>query len=201
MSACGAPIKAIEINDARLHYFECGEGEPLVFVHGGLGSLHTFQVQVQPFAARFRVITAAGSLRPTPHHLSTAELVRCKPVARLNRTPAMNGFGNVVPARSMPWYWRMKVRIDETHRHGSGRLRLEAIAAAPPVRPGTAASLAAMQVAGRWCIALARDPLAIDAVSGKHLLQLYAQSLFDVVGHKPAAAEWEIVDGLTEAAA
>jgi hypothetical protein len=55
-SACGSEIRAIEINNATLHYFECGEGEPLVFVHGGLGDLHFFQAQVQTFATRFRVI-------------------------------------------------------------------------------------------------------------------------------------------------
>jgi pimeloyl-ACP methyl ester carboxylesterase len=54
--ACGSEIQAIEINNATLHYFECGEGEPLVFVHGGLGDLHTFREQLQTFAARFRVI-------------------------------------------------------------------------------------------------------------------------------------------------
>lgn len=49
--ACGSEIRAVEINNATLHYFECGEGEPLVFVHGALGNLHTFQAQVQTFAA------------------------------------------------------------------------------------------------------------------------------------------------------
>lgn len=55
-SACGSEIQAIEINKATLHYFECGEGEPLVFVHGALGDLHTFRTQAQTFATRFRVI-------------------------------------------------------------------------------------------------------------------------------------------------
>jgi pimeloyl-ACP methyl ester carboxylesterase len=54
--ACGSEIQAIEINKATLHYFECGEGEPLVFVQGSLGGLHTFGTQVQTFASRFRVI-------------------------------------------------------------------------------------------------------------------------------------------------
>jgi pimeloyl-ACP methyl ester carboxylesterase len=54
--ACGSEIQTIEINSATLHYFECGEGEPLVFVHGALGDLHTFGTQAQTFASRFRVI-------------------------------------------------------------------------------------------------------------------------------------------------
>ena len=62
--ACGSEIHAIEINKATLHYFECGEGEPLVFVHGGLGDLHTFQQQVQTFATSFRVIAYSRRFFP-----------------------------------------------------------------------------------------------------------------------------------------
>ena len=40
---CGSEIQAIEINKATLHYFECGEGEPIVFVHGTLGDLNVFE--------------------------------------------------------------------------------------------------------------------------------------------------------------
>ena len=53
---CGSEIRPIEVNQTTLHYFECGEGEPLVFVHGALGDLHTFRTQAQTFASRFRVI-------------------------------------------------------------------------------------------------------------------------------------------------
>ena len=63
-SACGSEIHAIEINKATLHYFECGKGEPLVFVHGGLGDLHTFQAQLQTFATRFRVIAYSRRFSP-----------------------------------------------------------------------------------------------------------------------------------------
>jgi pimeloyl-ACP methyl ester carboxylesterase len=55
--ACGSEIQAIEINKATLHYFECGEGEPIVFVHGTLGDLNVFRTQAQTFASRFRVIS------------------------------------------------------------------------------------------------------------------------------------------------
>ena len=43
---------------------ECGTGEPLVFVHGGLGYLRTFHRQVQTFAAHFRVIAYSRRLSP-----------------------------------------------------------------------------------------------------------------------------------------
>jgi pimeloyl-ACP methyl ester carboxylesterase len=63
-TACDAKIQALQINDTTLHYVECGKGEPLIFVHGALGDLHTFQAQVQPFAARFRVIAYSRRFSP-----------------------------------------------------------------------------------------------------------------------------------------
>ena len=62
--ACGSEIQAIEINKATLHYFECGEGEPIVFVHGTLGDLNVFRTQAQTFATRFRVISYSRRYHP-----------------------------------------------------------------------------------------------------------------------------------------
>ena len=62
--ACGSDIRPIEVNQTTLHYFECGKGEPLIFVHGGLGDLHTFQRQVQTFATSFRVIAYSRRFSP-----------------------------------------------------------------------------------------------------------------------------------------
>ena len=62
--ACGSDVRTIEVNKTTLHYFECGQGEPLVFVHGGLGSLHTFQRQVETFASGFRVIAYSRRYHP-----------------------------------------------------------------------------------------------------------------------------------------
>ena len=62
--ACESDIRPIEVNQTTLHYFECGKGEPLVFVHGGLGDLHTFQQQVQTFATSFRVIAYSRRFSP-----------------------------------------------------------------------------------------------------------------------------------------
>ena len=62
--ACRFEIQAIEINEATLHYFECGEGEPIVFVHGTLGDLNVFRAQAQTFATRFRVISYSRRYHP-----------------------------------------------------------------------------------------------------------------------------------------
>ena len=63
-TACGSDIRRIEVNQTTLHYFECGKGEPLIFVHGAVGDLHTFQPQVQAFATSFRVIAYSRRFSP-----------------------------------------------------------------------------------------------------------------------------------------
>jgi pimeloyl-ACP methyl ester carboxylesterase len=62
--ACGSEVRSVDVNRTTLHYVECGNGEPLVFVHGGLGDLHTFQPQLQVFAASFRVIAYSRRFSP-----------------------------------------------------------------------------------------------------------------------------------------
>ena len=62
--ACGSDIRSIEVNRTTLHYFECGEGEPIVFVHGTLGDLNVFRTQAQTFATRFRVISYSRRYHP-----------------------------------------------------------------------------------------------------------------------------------------
>ena len=69
-SACASQIKTIEINKATLHYFECGEGEPIVFVHGTLGDLNVFRIQAQTFATRFRVNFLQPALSPAQRSTS-----------------------------------------------------------------------------------------------------------------------------------
>jgi non-heme chloroperoxidase len=62
--ACGSEVQAIEVNEATLHYLECGQGEPIVFVHGTLGDLNVFRTQAQTFATRFRVISYSRRYHP-----------------------------------------------------------------------------------------------------------------------------------------
>jgi non-heme chloroperoxidase len=63
-TACGSHVRRIEVNKTTLHYFECGQGEPLVFVHGAFGDLQTFREQVEAFATRFRVIVYSRRFFP-----------------------------------------------------------------------------------------------------------------------------------------
>ena len=62
--ACGSDVRSIEVNQTTLHYFECGEDEPIVFVHGTLGDLNVFRTQAQTFATRFRVISYSRRYHP-----------------------------------------------------------------------------------------------------------------------------------------
>src|SRR5262245_7442003 len=62
--ACGSDVRRIAVNNTTLHYFECGQGEPLVFVHGAFGDLQTFREQIEPFATRFRVIVYSRRFFP-----------------------------------------------------------------------------------------------------------------------------------------
>jgi non-heme chloroperoxidase len=51
------PTKRVQVNGTELHYFEFGEGEPVVFVHGSIGDYRTWGYQFEPFAMRHKVIS------------------------------------------------------------------------------------------------------------------------------------------------
>jgi pimeloyl-ACP methyl ester carboxylesterase len=57
-------IRTTDVNGTTLHYFEHGEGKPLVFVHGTLGDLHAFGAQIEAFAKEFRVIAYSRRFHP-----------------------------------------------------------------------------------------------------------------------------------------
>jgi len=51
------PTKVVEVNGTQLHYFEFGEGEPVVFVHGTVGDYRTWGYQFESFSERYRAIS------------------------------------------------------------------------------------------------------------------------------------------------
>jgi pimeloyl-ACP methyl ester carboxylesterase len=61
---CGSQVRTAKVNGTTLHYTECGRGEPLVFVHGALGDLQTFNGQLDAFAAEYRVIAYSRRFHP-----------------------------------------------------------------------------------------------------------------------------------------
>jgi pimeloyl-ACP methyl ester carboxylesterase len=57
-------MNTIPLRDTRLAYFEQGRGEPLVFVHGTLGSMRDFPAQVEFFSQSHRVIAYSRRFHP-----------------------------------------------------------------------------------------------------------------------------------------
>jgi non-heme chloroperoxidase len=63
-ATCGSQVRTANVNGTTLHYTECGQGEPLVFVHGALGDLQTFNGQLDAFAKEYRVIAYSRRFYP-----------------------------------------------------------------------------------------------------------------------------------------
>jgi pimeloyl-ACP methyl ester carboxylesterase len=51
-----APLKIVSVNGVSLHYLESGKGDPVVFVHGGLGDYREWSAQIEPFSKHYRVV-------------------------------------------------------------------------------------------------------------------------------------------------
>src|SRR3954447_13347920 len=49
--------RTIDINGTQLHYVERGVGEPVVFVHGGLGDYRTWLPQIATFGQRYHAVS------------------------------------------------------------------------------------------------------------------------------------------------
>ena len=50
-------LKKIEIGGRQLHYVEQGEGQPIIFIHGGLDDYRCWQFQMDYFSKRYRTIS------------------------------------------------------------------------------------------------------------------------------------------------
>ena len=55
-SSSPARLQKLRANGVELHYVACGDGEPLVLVHGGSGDYQSWRRQLAAFSRRFRVI-------------------------------------------------------------------------------------------------------------------------------------------------
>lgn len=56
-SECGATVRDVDVNGTTMHYFDCGEGVPVVFVHGTTGDLRWAAPHAQALAEHFRAIS------------------------------------------------------------------------------------------------------------------------------------------------
>ncbi|MBY5565706.1 alpha/beta hydrolase [Rhizobium leguminosarum] len=72
-----------EVNDIKMYYAEYGEGDPILFIHGGLGNAEVWGHQVAGFAKDHRVIVADSrghgrstrSQQPFGYDLMTSDYV------------------------------------------------------------------------------------------------------------------------------
>ncbi|MDX1639273.1 MAG: alpha/beta hydrolase, partial [Balneolaceae bacterium] len=56
-SSCIDEIKTTSVNSTEIHYFECGDGAPVVFVHGGLGDYRNWIVQANHLSTNYHIIS------------------------------------------------------------------------------------------------------------------------------------------------
>ena len=61
---CGESIKTFSAESAALNYFECGQGEPVILVHGSLGTMNGFDAQLPTLVQDFRVISYSRRYHP-----------------------------------------------------------------------------------------------------------------------------------------
>lgn len=57
-------LRVVRVPEAALHFAERGSGTPVVFVHGTLGSVETWQAQLDTFAAHHRVVSYSRRYHP-----------------------------------------------------------------------------------------------------------------------------------------
>jgi pimeloyl-ACP methyl ester carboxylesterase len=81
------------VNDIEMYYAEYGEGEPMLFIHGGLGSADVWGYQVAEFARDHRVIVADSrghgrstrSQQPFGYDLMTSDYVALLDYLKLDK--------------------------------------------------------------------------------------------------------------------
>lgn len=57
-------VRTLQASGTSFSYIDMGEGEPVVMIHGSLGSLHDFENQWSDFAAEHRVIAYSRRFHP-----------------------------------------------------------------------------------------------------------------------------------------
>lgn len=83
-NAASSPGELIDVGDIKIYVEQYGKGEPIIFLHGGLGSARSWSDQVDYFSKHYRVITpeSRGQGRTTDtdaaltYHLMAEDMVR-----------------------------------------------------------------------------------------------------------------------------
>jgi pimeloyl-ACP methyl ester carboxylesterase len=90
-SAFASDGKYIKIGDISMYVEQHGKGEPVIFLHGGMGSANSWAYQVPVFSKIYRVITldsrgqgrTSDSAAPLSYHLMAEDVVRLMDVLKI----------------------------------------------------------------------------------------------------------------------
>ena len=83
--------KYIKVGDISMYVEQHGKGEPIIFLHGGMGSANSWAYQVPVFSKNYRVITldsrgqgrTSDSAAPLSYHLMAEDVVRLMDVLEI----------------------------------------------------------------------------------------------------------------------
>ncbi|HZE04635.1 MAG TPA: alpha/beta hydrolase, partial [Solirubrobacteraceae bacterium] len=59
MTQTATMIQTANVNGVEMAYVEQGQGQPVVFVHGGTGDLRSWERQMEDFGSRYRTIAVS----------------------------------------------------------------------------------------------------------------------------------------------
>ncbi len=120
-------MPTVDVNGTRLAYAEQGEGQPVVFVHGGSGDLRVWENQLQVFRSRYRAIAiscrgyypnswlqedAQNTLDTHVEDLiGFVRALDCAPVHLVGHS-SPGGFGSLLLARRQPALLRSLVLVE-----------------------------------------------------------------------------------------
>jgi pimeloyl-ACP methyl ester carboxylesterase len=91
-NATSAPLgKNIQVGDISMYVEDHGKGDPIIFLHGGLGSANAWGYQVPVFSKNYRVITpdsrgqarSTDSALPLTYHVMAEDIVRLMDVLKI----------------------------------------------------------------------------------------------------------------------
>ena len=81
----------VKVGDISMYVEEHGKGEPVIFLHGGMGSANSWSYQVPVFSKIYRVITldsrgqgrTSDSAAPLTYHLMAEDVVRLMDILKI----------------------------------------------------------------------------------------------------------------------
>ena len=91
IAASASNGKHLKVGDISMYVEQHGKGEPIIFLHGGMGSANSWSYQVPVFSKTYRVITldsrgqgrTSDSTAPLTYHLMAEDVVRLMDILKI----------------------------------------------------------------------------------------------------------------------